>query len=216
MRIWICLKGGLVLVFGYCGVMYKSNHFRFTILKDKIKGIDVAGRLTVQGAKSHSKEKKRQSVCWEAAGGPFLSISGSSFVKVKANSEISDFGKGIGGRHKVWGFQQKGEVRIDEGDGIAIEYACVGGHWYFAEFFELWCRIAATVFDTAGTHLKAQENGVKNKCRFGIDRPWQGMRFYISKGSCCDWESLVVSVCLLGHVGNEFLEHRERFGAIKG
>ena len=69
------------------------------------------------------------------------------------------------------GFQHKLELGIDEGDGIAHEGACIGGHWYFAEFFELWCRIAATVFDTAGTHLKAQENGVKNKCRFGIDRP---------------------------------------------
>ena len=177
MRIWICLKGGLVLVFGYCGVMYKSNHFRFTILKDKIKGIDVAGRLTVQGAKSHSKEKKRQSVCWEAAGGPFLSISGSSFVKVKANSEISDFGKGIGGRHKVWGFQQKGEVRIDEGDGIAIEYACVGGHWYFAEFVRLWFRITVVVLAIPRTRLKAQADCIEDTCRFGRGTPKWGMSF---------------------------------------
>ena len=35
------------------------------------------------------------------------------------------------------GFLKKGEVSIDECDGIYHEGACVGGHWYFAEFFRL-------------------------------------------------------------------------------
>ena len=35
------------------------------------------------------------------------------------------------------GLQDKGEVSIDEGDGIARGCACVGGHWDFAEFVGL-------------------------------------------------------------------------------
>ena len=66
-----------------------------------------------------------------------MEISGTSFVKAKANYEISDFGEGVGRRHKVGGFRYKGDVSIDEGDGIAHEGACVGGHWDFAEFFGL-------------------------------------------------------------------------------
>ena len=55
--------------------------------------------------------------------GQFLEISGVSFVEVKPNSEISGFGEGVGGRHKVGGLRQKREVGIDEGDGIARRVA---------------------------------------------------------------------------------------------
>ena len=51
------------------------------------------------------------------------------------------------------GFQQKGEVIIDDSNGIAREGACVGRHWEFEEFFGLWCRITAVVFATLITHL---------------------------------------------------------------
>ena len=61
--------------------------------------------------------------------GPLLDTYSASFVEAKSNSEIRGFGKGVGGRHKVGGFQQKGEVRTDECDGISHEGACVGGHW---------------------------------------------------------------------------------------
>ena len=88
--------------------MYESKYFHLPIAEDISEGIEVAGRPTLQGAKRRKEGIKGWSVWWEAAEGPFLKISGASFVKAKANSEISGFGEGIGGRHKVGGFLQKG------------------------------------------------------------------------------------------------------------
>ena len=51
--------------------------------------------------------------------GPLLDTYSASFVEAKSNSEIRGFGKGVGRGYKMGGFQQKGEVRNDEGDGIA-------------------------------------------------------------------------------------------------
>ena len=73
----------------------------------------------------------------ETAEGPLLEIYGASFVKSKANYEISEFGKNVSRRHKVGGFRQKGEVSIDEGDGISCKGSCVGRHRDFAEFVVL-------------------------------------------------------------------------------
>ena len=62
----------------------------------------------------------------------FLKISSASFVETKANYEISSFGEGVGGRHKVGGFRQKREVGIDKGYRIFREGGCVGEHRYFS------------------------------------------------------------------------------------
>ena len=59
------------------------------------------------------------------------------FLKQNKNSEISSFGKGVEGRNKVGGLQQKGEVGIDECDVISHEGACIGGHQDLAEFIRL-------------------------------------------------------------------------------
>ena len=66
-----------------------------------------------------------------------MDISSPSFVKEKANSEISGFVKGFDGRHKVGGLCQKGEVDIDESDGVACKGAYIGGHWEFMELVGL-------------------------------------------------------------------------------
>ena len=66
-----------------------------------------------------------------------MDISCAYVVKAKANSEISSFDKGAGGKYKVGGLQQKGEVGIDVGDGTARECACVGGHRDFSELVRL-------------------------------------------------------------------------------
>ena len=50
-----------------------------------------------------------------------MEISGASFVKAKADSEISGFCGGVDRRQKVGGFIQKGKICIDEGNGIARE-----------------------------------------------------------------------------------------------
>ena len=50
-RIWVRLKSGLAEVFGYYGVMYKSNYFHLPIAEDRREGIEVVLRLMVQGAK---------------------------------------------------------------------------------------------------------------------------------------------------------------------
>ena len=112
--------------------MYESNYFHILIAEDRSEGIEVTGRPAVQGAKRCKEDRKGLYVCWEAAEGPFLEISGDYFVKAKANYEMIGVGKGIVGRHKVGGFLQRGEFSIDEGDEIAREGACVGGHWDFA------------------------------------------------------------------------------------
>ena len=51
---------------------------------------------------------------------------------MKDNSEISESGKGVGRRYIVEGLQHKGEVSIDEDDGIECKGACVGRNWDFA------------------------------------------------------------------------------------
>ena len=114
--------------------MYKRNYFHIMIVEDMSEGIEVAGHPTVQGANHRTEGTKAWSVWWEAAEGMFLDIFGASFVKDKSNSNISGFDKSVGGKHKVGAFWNKGEVRIDEGGGIALKFACVGGHREFAEF----------------------------------------------------------------------------------
>ena len=109
----------------------------------------------VQGAKRREEGTKWWSVFWEAEEGPLLDISYISFFEAKAKSEISEFDKGVGGRQKVGRLQQKGEVGIDEGDGIAHKGACVDKHWDFAETFGLWWRISEEVFATLINRLKA-------------------------------------------------------------
>ena len=132
MRIWVRLKGGLTYIFGDYGLMYESNYFNIPISEDRSEDIEVAGRPTVQGANRREEGRKWQSVYWEAAESPVLEVSGASFVEAKANFEISGFGEGVGGRHKVGEFRQKGEVSIDAGDGIDRKGACVCRYWDFA------------------------------------------------------------------------------------
>ena len=62
------------------------------------------------------------------AKGLFLEVPSALFVKVKLNSEISGFGEVVGKGHEVIEFQQKGEVGIDEGDGIPCKGSCVSVH----------------------------------------------------------------------------------------
>ena len=66
-----------------------------------------------------------------------MDMYSASFVKAKLNYEIRGFGKGVGRGHKVGGFQQKGEVGIDEYDGIACEVACIDGHLELCRIFVL-------------------------------------------------------------------------------
>ena len=112
-RIRVHLKVGFTEVFGDDRVMYESNYVHHQIAEDRSQGIEVAGRLTVQGAKFCQEGGKGLFVCWEAAEGPFLEMCSASFVEVKSNSEMNGFGEGVGRRQKVGVFRQKGEVGID-------------------------------------------------------------------------------------------------------
>ena len=69
------------------------------------EGIEVAGYPTLQGTKLCKERTEGWFVFREAVEGPLLNISSASFVKMKANSDISGFIKGVGGRHKEILFQ---------------------------------------------------------------------------------------------------------------
>ena len=196
--------------------MYESNYFHLPIPENMSEGMKVARCPTVRVEKRYEKGIEGWSVCQEAAEGQFLEISSDSCVEAKLKYEISGFGKGVGGRHKVGGFQHKSEVGIDEGDGIDRDVACVGGHQEFAELFGLWCRIAAEVLATLISCLKSQAGGVNDTCRFRRGTHWRGTSFNISEYRCRDQEIHVPFSFPLGNVGKEFLEHRERFGAVEG
>ena len=80
--------------------MYEWNYFHITIAEGRSEGIEVAERPTVQGAKRRDEGTKGWSICWEEAEGPFLEVSGASFVKAKEKSEVSGFDRALEGDTK--------------------------------------------------------------------------------------------------------------------